>query len=65
MCLVQECFFFLKYETSQKIEAIETENYLKLYPRRFFVGILCVPQIFMASLLEVLTKPLREAAGSL
>ena len=31
-----EMFFFLTYERSQEIEAIETENYHKLYPRMVF-----------------------------
>ena len=41
--------FILKYERSQEIEAVETKNYHKFFPRRFFVEVLCVPQVFMAS----------------
>ena len=31
-----EMFFFLKYERSQEIDTVETENYHKLYPQEVF-----------------------------
>ena len=53
----------LSLERSQEIEVVENEHYHKLYRRRFFSEILCVPQVFMAYLYEVVTKPFRETVG--
>ena len=43
ICSVYKRFFVFKYKRSQGIEAEETENYHKLYPRRFIGEIFCVP----------------------